>query len=46
VIAYELGIAHSTVRVLLGRACARLGAQTRNELIARLNERELTAPPA
>lgn len=40
VIAYELGIAHSTVRVLLGRACARLGAQTRNELIARLNERE------
>lgn len=45
VIAYELGIAHSTVRVLLGRACARLGAQTRNELIARLNEREEAAPP-
>jgi DNA-binding CsgD family transcriptional regulator len=45
VIAYELGIAHSTVRVLLGRACARLGAQTRNELIERLNERELGAPP-
>jgi len=37
VIAYELGIAHSTVRVLLGRACARLGAHTRSELIARLN---------
>jgi DNA-binding CsgD family transcriptional regulator len=40
VIAYELGIADSTVRVLLGRACARLGAETRDELIAKLSQPE------
>lgn len=33
VIAYELGIAHSTVRVLLARAAGRLGARDRKELI-------------
>jgi DNA-binding CsgD family transcriptional regulator len=32
-IAYELGIAHSTVRVLLSRAAAKLGARTREELL-------------
>ncbi len=32
-IAYELGIAPSTVRVLLGRAAAKLGAKSREELI-------------
>jgi DNA-binding CsgD family transcriptional regulator len=33
-IAYELGLAHSTVRVLLARAAQRLGAGSRRELIA------------
>jgi DNA-binding CsgD family transcriptional regulator len=33
-IAYELGLAHSTVRVLLARAAQRLGASSRRELIA------------
>ena len=33
VIAYELGISHSTVRVLLWRACSRVGARTRSELM-------------
>lgn len=42
VIAYELGIAHSTVRVLLARACARLGARTRSELISKLSARDAT----
>lgn len=32
-IAYELGIAHSTVRVLLGRAKAKLGVRSRKELL-------------
>ncbi|HTQ06766.1 MAG TPA: helix-turn-helix transcriptional regulator [Polyangiaceae bacterium] len=32
-IAYELGIAHSTVRVLISRAAAKLGARTREELL-------------
>jgi len=32
-IAYELGLAHSTVRVLLARAAAKLGARTREELV-------------
>ncbi len=35
-IAYELGLAHSTVRVLLARAGAKLGAHSRSELIAEL----------
>jgi DNA-binding CsgD family transcriptional regulator len=33
VIAYELGLSHSTVRVLLARARAKLGAKNRTELI-------------
>lgn len=35
VIAYELDLSHSTVRVLLGRARKKLGARTREELVAR-----------
>jgi DNA-binding CsgD family transcriptional regulator len=35
-IAYELGLAHSTVRVLMARAAQKLGAQSRSELIAAL----------
>lgn len=34
-IAYELGLAHSTVRVLMARASVKLGATTRSDLIAR-----------
>jgi DNA-binding CsgD family transcriptional regulator len=34
-IAYELGLAHSTVRVLMSRASVKLGASTRPELISR-----------
>jgi len=32
-IAYDLGIAHSTVRVLLARAASKLGARSRGELV-------------
>jgi DNA-binding CsgD family transcriptional regulator len=32
-VAYELGLSHSTVRVLVARACAKLNARTRGELI-------------
>jgi DNA-binding CsgD family transcriptional regulator len=35
-IAYELGVSHSTVRVLLARARAKLGAKTRAELVAKI----------
>jgi DNA-binding CsgD family transcriptional regulator len=35
-IAYELGLAHSTVRVLLARAAAKLGARSRMELVEKL----------
>jgi DNA-binding CsgD family transcriptional regulator len=35
-IAYELGLAHSTVRVLLARAAAKLGARTRSEMVRQL----------
>jgi len=35
-IAYELGLAHSTVRVLLARAAVKLGARTRLEVIERV----------
>lgn len=38
-IAHELGIAHSTVRVLLGRAARKLGARTRDELMSRFAQR-------
>jgi DNA-binding NarL/FixJ family response regulator len=34
-IAYELGLAHSTVRVLLHRAAAKLGAACRRDAIER-----------
>ncbi len=34
-IAYELGLAHSTVRVLMARACVKLGTPTRSQLVAR-----------
>jgi DNA-binding NarL/FixJ family response regulator len=33
VIAYELGISDSTVRVLMGRVCAKLGVRSRCEAI-------------
>lgn len=33
--AYELGLSHSTVRVLVARAYAKLGVATREELVAR-----------
>ncbi len=39
-IAYELGIAYATVRVLMARACAKLGVSSRAELALRLR------PPA
>ena len=35
IIAYELGLAHSTIRVLMARAAAKLEATGRRELIAR-----------
>lgn len=34
-IAYELGLAYSTVRVLMARACLKIGVKTRTELITR-----------
>jgi DNA-binding NarL/FixJ family response regulator len=33
VIAYDLGLAHSTVRVLMARAASKLGAHSREELL-------------
>ncbi|HET7542352.1 MAG TPA: LuxR C-terminal-related transcriptional regulator [Polyangiaceae bacterium] len=36
VIAYELGVAHSTVKVLIGRAARKVGVQTRAELLLKL----------
>jgi DNA-binding CsgD family transcriptional regulator len=41
-IAYELGITPSTVRVLLGRAAAKLGAKSREELIKASREGAFT----
>jgi len=35
-IAYELGLAHSTVKVLMMRAATKLGVRTRAEVLARL----------
>ena len=32
-IAYDLGISHATIRVLLARSCARLGVRSRKELL-------------
>ena len=37
-IAYNLGISHSTVRVLIARAAAKLGARSRDELVRRRQE--------
>lgn len=41
-IAYELGLAHSTIRVLLARAAAKLGASSRSDLIARVTASDET----
>jgi DNA-binding NarL/FixJ family response regulator len=38
VIAFELGVSDSTIRVLMARACARLGVKTRAEAIAVFRE--------
>jgi DNA-binding CsgD family transcriptional regulator len=35
VIAYELGLAESTVRVLMARATAKVGARSRKDLLSR-----------
>ena len=43
-IAYDLGLSHSTVKVLMSRAIAKLGLRTRSELVAKLSE--LTRWPA
>lgn len=40
-IAYELGLSHSTVRVLVARACAKLGAPTREHLVSMYRRDEL-----
>jgi DNA-binding NarL/FixJ family response regulator len=40
--AYELGLSHSTVRVLVARACAKLGVSSRDELIATYRRDTLT----
>lgn len=42
-IAYEMGIADSTVRVLLGRASAKLGVKTRKDLLRLLEEQAAPA---
>src|SRR5262249_44474607 len=39
VIAYDLGLSHSTVKVLMARAASKMGARTRRELLARLKLR-------
>jgi len=44
-IAYELGISHSTVRVLLARAAKRLQVRTREELIEACAQTPEPAPP-
>lgn len=45
VIAYDLGIAHSTVRVLMARAAAKFGVQNREQLIAAYETSQRTSPP-
>jgi DNA-binding CsgD family transcriptional regulator len=42
-IAYNTGLAHSTVRVLLARAAAKLGAHSRAELVAHVAPRHTAA---
>jgi DNA-binding CsgD family transcriptional regulator len=44
-IAYELGISDATVRVLLGRAMRKVGAKTREQLLARLPKRTISKTP-
>jgi DNA-binding CsgD family transcriptional regulator len=44
VIAYDLGIAHSTVRVLLSRAASKLGVSSRQDLIHAYRSSQSTAP--
>jgi DNA-binding CsgD family transcriptional regulator len=44
-IAYELGIANSTVSVLLARAQTKLGAASRNEMLALYNAASAGSPP-
>lgn len=39
--AYELGLSHSTVRVLVARACAKLGAGNRGELVEKYRSGQL-----
>jgi DNA-binding CsgD family transcriptional regulator len=36
-IAYELGLAHSTIRVLMARAASKFGAKTRQELLEKMH---------
>jgi DNA-binding CsgD family transcriptional regulator len=43
VIAYELGLGHSTVRVLLARAAAKLGVSTRVDLVNQIRSLPATA---
>ena len=45
-IAYDLGIAHSTVRVLLARAAQRLGVRSREEVVAAFRGSASPAPPS
>src|SRR5262249_42504293 len=45
-IAYELGIADSTVRVLLSRAAAKLGVRTRRDLLRAFDDGWCPAPAA
>lgn len=46
VIAYELGLSHATVRVLLHRAARKLGVGTRAEAIAKFDELARAGTPA
>ena len=44
-IAYELGLAHSTIRVLVARACVKLDVSSRRALVARLAASETPTSP-
>jgi DNA-binding CsgD family transcriptional regulator len=44
VIAYDLGITHSTVKVLIARAAVKLGVRTRRELLDKLRREVLPNP--
>ena len=45
-VAYALGLAHSTVRVLLTRAAKKLGAHTRSDLLRRFEALRTIDEPA